>query len=183
MKTLENLKYPIGKFEIPASFNKESIEQWISTIREFPQKIQNEITSLSEAELEQQYRPEGWTIRQVVHHCADSHMNSFIRFKLALTEDVPTIKPYEENIWAELEDSKNLDVNISVNLLFALHQRWVVLLNSFVEKDWEKKFRHPETNQLIDLKTNLAIYAWHCNHHLAHIQQAKKVNVSLRNIL
>ena len=174
MKTLENLKYPIGKFEIPASFNKESIEQWISTIREFPQKIQNEITSLSEAELEQQYRPEGWTIRQVVHHCADSHMNSFIRFKLALTEDVPTIKPYEENIWAELEDSKNLDVNISVNLLFALHQRWVVLLNSFVESVWEKKFRHPETNQLIDLKTNLAIYAWHCNHHLAHIKQAKK---------
>lgn len=174
MKTLENLKYPIGKFEIPASFNKESIEQWISTIREFPQKIQNEITSLSEAELEQQYRPEGWTIRQVVHHCADSHMNSFIRFKLALTEDIPTIKPYEESIWAELEDSKNLDVNISVNLLFALHQRWVVLLNSFVESDWEKKIRHPETNQLIDLKTNLAIYAWHCNHHFAHIQQAKK---------
>lgn len=96
MKTLENLKYPIGKFEIPASFNKESIEQWISTIREFPQKIQEEITSLSEAELEQQYRPEGWTIRQVVHHCADSHMNSFIRFKLALTEDVPTIKPMKK---------------------------------------------------------------------------------------
>lgn len=140
MKTLENLKYPIGKFEIPTSFNRESIEQCISTIREFPQKIQNEITSLSEAELEQQYRPEGWTIRQIVHHCADSHMNSFIRFKLALTEDVPTIKPYEENIWAELEDSKNLAVNISVNLLFALHQRWVVLLNSFVESDWEKNF-------------------------------------------
>lgn len=101
-------------------------------------------------------------------------MNSFIRFKLALTEDIPIIKPYEENIWAELEDSKNLDVNISINLLIALHHRWAVLLNSFVESDWDKKFRHPETNQLIDLKTNLAIYAWHCNHHLAHIQQAKK---------
>ena len=133
--------------------------------------------------MEQEYRPEVWTIRQVVHHCADSHMNSFIRFKQTLTEDVPTIKPYEENIWAELEDSKNLDVNISVNLLFALHQRWVVLLNSFVESDWDKKFCHPETNQFIDLKTNLAIYAWHCSHHLAHVQQSKKVNVSLRKIL
>lgn len=175
MKNLmENLKYPIGRFELPLSFNKEIINNCIQTIQDFPEQVKNEVFNLSETALEKQYRPEGWTIRQVIHHCADSHMNSFIRFKLALTEEIPTIKPYEESRWAELEDSKKLDITISIHLLQALHQRWVVLLSSLTDADWEKQFCHPETNQFIDLKTNLAMYDWHCRHHLAHIINAKK---------
>lgn len=171
---LEKLKFPVGKFQKLAEIYPEQIEEWIATIETFPKNLRREIHSLTEEELEIPYRSEGWTIRQVVHHCADSHMNSFIRFKLALTEDTPTIKPYAENLWAELPDAKFFPVESSLSILDGLHTRWVHLLKSLSPSDLERKFVHPETQEVIDLKTNIGIYAWHCDHHLAHIIQAKE---------
>ncbi|WP_432713948.1 YfiT family bacillithiol transferase [Pedobacter sp.] len=172
--TLENLKYPIGKFQKPEPINQLQIDNWIKIIEEFPQQLTNEVKNLSEKQLNKQYRPNGWTIKQVVNHCADSHMNSFIRFKLALTENTPTIKPYHENLWAELTDSKNFPVDSALMILQGLHQRWVNLLKNLSASDLEKQFRHPESNELISLKTNIGIYAWHCQHHLAHVKKAKQ---------
>jgi len=120
---LENLKYPIGKFEKPSMISQSQMEIWINAIEAFPKKLKEEINHLTESQLQRQYRPNGWSIRQVVNHCADSHMNSFIRFKLALTEETPTIKPYLENLWAELPDSKNYPIESSLKILEGLHKR------------------------------------------------------------
>jgi uncharacterized damage-inducible protein DinB len=171
---IDSLKYPISTFQKPADIDKLQIEDWMRSIAEFPQKLSQEVTGLSEKDLEKQYRPDGWTIKQVVNHCADSHMNSFIRFKLALTEDVPTIKPYYEDRWAELPDSKDFPIESSLQLLKGLHERWVYLLRNLSAEDLERQFKHPETNELISLKTNIGIYAWHGEHHLAHVKNAKR---------
>ncbi|UIR54599.1 putative metal-dependent hydrolase [Sphingobacterium sp. SRCM116780] len=170
---LEKLKYPIGKFSIPATIDSQVLEEWIKTITEFPSRLTSEVAGLSEATLNKQYRPESWTIRQVVHHCADSHMNSFLRFKLALTEENPTIKPYEENLWAALPDTKIAPIVSSLKLLEGLHERWTILLRNLTQEQLERTFIHPQTKQLISLKVNIGIYAWHCNHHLMHILNAK----------
>src|SRR5690606_40023431 len=122
-------------------------------------------------ELAKRYRPEGWTIRQLVHHCADSHMNSFIRFKLTLTEETPTIKPYLEDLWAELPDASHLPIDSSLDVLKGLHHRWTALLKSLTEEDLKRQFIHPETNERISLETNIGIYAWNGDHHLAHMGQ------------
>ncbi|RYE38689.1 MAG: putative metal-dependent hydrolase [Sphingobacteriales bacterium] len=172
-KNIEELKYPIGKFKAPKFVERNHIEEWIKVIKEFPVNLTNEIVQLAPKELEKRYRPQGWTIRQIVHHCADSHMNSFIRFKLGLTEDVPTIKPYHEDLWAELSDSNMFPVNSSLILLKGLHERWVHLLLSLSAEELERQFKHPESGELISLKINIGIYAWHCEHHLAHIRNAK----------
>ena len=169
----ERLKYPIGKFEKPAIIENAQIERWIKSIEAFPQQLSQEVRGLSEEELEQQYRPDGWTIRQVVNHCADSHMNSLIRFKLALTEDTPTIKPYQEDRWAELPDTKKFPVESSLKLLNGLHERWGCLLRNLSDEQLDRQFKHPETQELISLKTNIGIYAWHGEHHLAHVRNAK----------
>lgn len=174
MQDIEKLKYPIGKFEMPEIIDKNIINKWIHKIEEFPEKIKFETESLSGKELEKQYRPNGWTIRQVVHHCADSHMNSLIRFKLALTENIPTIKPYSENLWAELSDTKKYPIESALKLLEGLHEKWVYLLKNLNDSELEKEFLHPENEEKITLKTNIGIYAWHCEHHLAHIINAKK---------
>ncbi len=171
---IEKLKYPVGKFNKPSTISDIQIGDWIQIIEKFPEKLKHEVENLSERDLEKRYRPDGWTIRQVVNHCADSHMNSFIRFKLAVTEETPTIKPYFENLWAELSDSKYFPIESSLKILEGLHERWVNLLKNLSEDDLEKQFKHPETNELINLKTNIGIYAWHCEHHLAHIINAKK---------
>lgn len=171
---IDLLKYPIGKFKKPSIIHQLLIDNWIKTIESFPEKIKAETQNLSDKDLEKKYRPHGWTIVQVVNHCADSHINSFVRFKLALTEDTPTIKPYHENLWAELGDSKHFPIESSIKILEGVHTRWVYLLKNLSEQDLEKQFRHPETNELISLKTNIGIYAWHCEHHLAHIINAKK---------
>jgi hypothetical protein len=170
---IEELKYPIGKFQTSETIDCNQIEEWIRTIERFPEKLSHEVLNLTQAELEKQYRPNGWTIRQVVNHCADSHMNSLIRFKLALTEDVPTIKPYFEDLWAELRDSNVFPVGSSLKILEGLHERWTYLLRSLSDEDLERQFKHPESGELISLKINIGIYAWHCEHHLAHVRNAK----------
>jgi uncharacterized damage-inducible protein DinB len=173
-KDTEILKYPIGKFQKPAFVDRIQIENWINTIEAFPNRLKDEVTHLGDSELEKRYRPGGWTIRQVVNHCADSHMNSFIRFKLALTEEIPTIKPYLENLWAELPDSKNYNIESSLKILEGVHERWVYLLKSLTDKELSREFLHPETGELILIKTSLGAYAWHGEHHLAHIVKAKR---------
>lgn len=178
-QNIENLKFPIGKFQKPEFISQELIHNWSKIIAQFPEKIKQETQNLTEQDYEKRYRPDGWTIRQLVHHCADSHMNSLIRFKLALTEDNPTIKPYFENLWAELSDSKNIPIDSSVKILEGLHARWMNLLESLDDEDLEKHFFHPEAKENISLKTNIGIYAWHCEHHLAHIKIAKRNNILL----
>lgn len=171
---LEALKFPVGKFVKPETITKEIIDSAISEIENFPNLVKAEIENLEENDLKLKYRPEGWTISQVVHHCADSHINSYVRFKLALTENLPTIKPYEESLWAELPDSK-LSPFVSLKLLEALHERWVFLLKSLSDDDLNKEFIHLEQSEKISLQENILIYSWHCQHHLAHIKQAKEL--------
>lgn len=172
---IEQLKYPIGKLVIPKNITLEIINNYIEVIENFPVIIISEVNNLSDEQLNTQYRPEGWTIRQVVHHCADSHMNAFIRFKLALTEETPTIKPYLENKWAELSDSKLIPIDSSLKIIEGLHHRWSILLNNLSEYDYKKEYLHPETNRKFRLDEAMALYSWHCNHHLAHITNLKKM--------
>lgn len=174
--TLEQLKYPIGKFEPPANITKDILSKWIAAISSFPTRLKNEVNHLTDEQLDTQYRPEGWTIRQVIHHCADSHMNSLTRFKLALTEDQPTIKPYYEERWAELLDSKNMPIAPSLKMLEGIHERWTVLLNHLTEEQNSRIFIHPEHGKKFRIDENIGVYAWHCNHHLAHITETKKRN-------
>lgn len=162
-----DLRYPIGKF----TYNEQEVlgnrNKFIDEIAKMPNKLEEITSKLTEEQQNTPYREGGWTVKQVVHHLADSHMNSFIRFKLALTESEPTIKPYDENAWAHLEDSKS-PIKLSIELLKNLHERWVVLLKSMGEADYQKTFRHPEMG-LVSLNKNISLYAWHGNHHIAHI--------------
>lgn len=170
---LQALKYPIGGLSFPKEISTAMMQEWIDNIASFPNQIKTAIEGLNEAELNWIYRPDGWTIKQVIHHCADSHMNAFIRFKLALTEEIPTIKPYLEASWAQLADTTEVEVDHSVRLLEALHYRWAVLLKSMTEEDFQRKFHHPELKRDLRLQSNLCLYSWHCQHHLAHVKQAK----------
>ena len=171
-QNLEALKFPIGHFAKPEFIVAKDIEYWIETIALFPSRIKKITSNLSTEELHWRYRPEGWKIKQVVHHCADSHMNSFIRFKLALTEDNPTIKPYDEAKWATLTDGDCDDISASLLILEGIHARWTILLKSFDESHLSKTFTHPESKKRYELKEAIGLYAWHCNHHFAHIEQA-----------
>jgi len=166
--TEEQLKYPIGKFTPPAEYTKEAIAGFINDIKELPANLRKVAATLTEEQLEIPYRPGGWTLKQVIHHLADSHMHSLIRFKWALTEDTPTIKPYDQDSWAKLPDSK-LPIEPSLVMLDSIHQKLVALFASFTDADWDRIFVHPETKANVPLKRNLAIYAWHGKHHLAHI--------------
>lgn len=168
---IEKLKYPIGLANIPKTISKTDIKDWIKVIKDFPNRL-NELTkTLSENQLDTVYRKYGWTIRQVVHHCYDSHHNSYLRFKWTLTEDKPTIKAYFEDRFAELPDSKKAPISLSINALYTLHAKWVYLLSNLNEKDLKQVFIHPENNEEISLEKNIGIYAWHCNHHFEHINQ------------
>ncbi len=166
--TEEQLKFPIGKFTPPAEYTKETIAGFINDIKELPANLRKVAATLTEEQLETPYRPGGWTLRQVIHHLADSHMHSLIRFKWALTEDSPTIKAYNQVDWANLPDSK-LPIEPSLTMLEGIHQHMVALFASFTDADWDKIFVHPETGAHTPLKRNLAIYAWHGKHHIAHI--------------
>ncbi|MEE9407424.1 MAG: putative metal-dependent hydrolase [Polaribacter sp.] len=168
---LEELKYPIGHENIPKKITSKNIEDWIFVLEKFPQNLELLVKDLSDNQIDTPYRDGGWTIRQVVHHCYDSHHNSYTRFKWSLTEDKPVIKVYFEERWAELHDSKFAPVFLSIDALKALHNKWVYLLKGLSKSDLENIFVHPSNNEEISLKENICIYAWHCNHHFAHIEQ------------
>lgn len=170
---MTDLRYPIGPFEYKEKMTKVEREHAIDKIAGAPERLFAAIKGLDEEQLNTPYRPDGWTIRQVIHHVADSHMNSFIRFKLALTEDGPTIKPYDENLWASLVDGKDAPISYSLDLLTPLHERWVLLLRSLTDADYDRKFFHPERGALT-LDKNLGIYAWHGNHHIAHVTSLRE---------
>ncbi|WP_299104664.1 YfiT family bacillithiol transferase [uncultured Tenacibaculum sp.] len=167
---MDTLKYPIGTPNIPNDVSTELINTWIQIIEEFPAKLTTLVEELSEEQLDTPYRTDGWTIRQVIHHCADSHHNSYTRFKWTLTEDKPVIKAYFEDRWAELIDYK-APIILSLNHLTALHAKWVYFLQRLSKDDLVKVFIHPEGNEEVSLKENIGIYAWHCQHHYAHIEQ------------
>lgn len=173
---LEQLRYPIGKWTRPETNDPVTLTGHIATIAAFPGKLHSATAHLTDEQLDTPYRPGGWTVRQVVHHCADSHMNAYIRCKLALTEDKPTIKPYSEDRWAELEDGKKLPVGISLRLLNALHTRWDVLLRSLNATQLERVYIHPEHGTEFRLFEVISLYAWHSQHHLAHITNLKTSN-------
>lgn len=166
------MRYPIGKFQFDGEITNSVLMGWINEIEALPGLLRDAVRGLDDEQLDTAYRPGGWTVRQVVHHLADSHMNAYVRFKLALTEENPIIKPYEEGKWAELPDSK-LPIGISLSLLEALHIRWSELLRSLSPADNEKTFRHPDSGE-VSVGKNIGIYAWHGRHHLAHIHSLYK---------
>ncbi len=167
----ESLSYPIGKYVRPSQTSPEIIQQWIADIEELPKKLRTLTAQLSEAQSDIPYRPDGWTSRQVVHHLADSHINSFVRFKLVMTETNPVIRPYQEADWAKTPDASSpTPLEISLQLLDALHIRWTILLKSMIASDWQRTYFHPEYPQALTLEFALGLYAWHGKHHTAHIQ-------------
>jgi uncharacterized damage-inducible protein DinB len=170
---MTDLRYPIGNFQVDNDITDEKRQVWIRQIAETPARLRAAVVGLSPEQLETPYRPGGWTVRQVVHHVADSHLNSYVRFKLALTEQEPTIKPYDEAQWAELIDGRAAPMEVSLALLDSLHTRWVMLLRSLSPEDFQRKFYHPERGPM-NLNTNLSLYAWHGRHHTAHITSLRE---------
>jgi hypothetical protein len=164
-----SLRYPIGDFSPPAESGDAERQAAIAVLAALPGNLRAAVSGLSDEQLATPYRPGGWTVRQLTHHVADSHMNAYVRIRLALTEDWPTIKPYEESRWAELADARTLPVEVSLSLLEALHRRWVVLLQSLGEADWQRGYVHPDMGRRQPLDAVLAMYSWHSRHHTAHI--------------
>jgi uncharacterized damage-inducible protein DinB len=165
---MSDLRYPVGRFNMEDDPTDDERRRLIDEIAQTPSRLRAAVRLLSDEQLDTPYRPGGWTIRQVVHHVPDSHLNSYVRFKLALTEEEPTIRPYLEDRWAMLEDSRITPPEVSLDLLDALHERWVVLLRSLAPEDFRRTFRHPDLG-LVSLNKNVALYAWHGRHHVAHI--------------
>lgn len=167
MTDLDDLRYPIGRFRMPASSLPGVRAAHIQVLRQLPERLTAAVAGLDDAQLDTPYREGGWTVRQLVHHVADSHANCYVRFKLALTEDWPTIKPYDEAAWANLADSR-MPIDVSLAMIAALHARWVSLLESMPEDDFHKGFTHPENGKQ-NLAVVLAVYDWHSRHHTAHV--------------
>lgn len=167
---MEHLQYPIGKLKVQ-SITLEEVPRFVEVIRTLPEKLKEQLAVASPEALQNTYREGSWNVVQLVHHLADSHMNSFIRFKLALSEDHPSIKPYDENAWAEMVDSQ-IDYSASLQILDGVHARWTVLLESFTDEQFRRTFYHPESKQTFSLYDALQTYAWHSEHHLAHIRIA-----------
>lgn len=171
----EDLRFPVGKFDETLEITAERRKEFVQTIAELPAKLNQAIENLNDAQLDTHYRPEGWTLRQVVHHVADSHLNSFCRFKLGLSEDTPTIKPYDEAAWAEMADSKDVPVDLSLKIIEGVHARWTLLLNSMSDADFDREINHPERG-VMSLTSMLALYDWHSRHHTAHITETRARN-------
>jgi uncharacterized damage-inducible protein DinB len=169
-----DLRYPVGKFDWSAPNSEADYPRLIAEIAAAPGALRSAVAGLSRDQLETRYRAGGWTVKQLVHHVPDSHMNAYSRFKLALTEDQPTIKPYDEAKWAELADSQRVPIEVSLNLLDALHQRWVPLMRAMDAADFNRTFMHPEHNRVMTLSQLLGLYAWHGRHHVAHITSLRK---------
>ena len=165
---MEDVRYPIGKYE-PKRFQEEQKEEWLADIKFLPQALENAVLNLDEEQLKTPYRAGGWTVHQLVHHVADSHLNAYCRFKLGYTEEKATIRPYEEKLWASTADVQDLPVNVSLTLLHALHQRWHYFLQHFSDTDWQRTIYHPEHQKEFTLWHLLGMYAWHSRHHTAHI--------------
>jgi len=161
-------RFPIGKFSYEGSLSEDQKAKYLENIEQTPARLEAAVKGLSEAQLDTPYREGGWTVRQVVHHVPDSHMNSYMRFKLALTEDEPTIRAYMEDRWAELPEAKTAPVGLSLALLSSLHTRWMLMLRNLQPADWKRTFRHPEAG-LMNLEKALALYSWHGRHHVAHV--------------
>jgi len=173
LKTSDDLRYPIGRFQAVTPITSELRAAAIDTVAGLPERLRHAVAGLSDSQLDTRYRPDGWTVRQVVHHVADSHMNGMIRVKLALTEDTPTIKPYDENAWATLADMR-LPVAVSLNLVEAIHARWVAIYRSMTLADFSRSFVHPELGATLTLDWHLQNYDWHSRHHLAHITELRR---------
>lgn len=171
----EDLRYPIGPFRADKSMTSAGFPGLIDEIERAPSGLREAVRGLTDTQLDTPYRPGGWTVRQVIHHVPDSHLNAYIRFKLAVTEDHPTIKPYHEALWAELPEAKSAPIEMSLGLLENLHRRWVLFLRSLRPEDFDRTLNHPE-NGLMTLKTVLQLYAWHGKHHTAHITSLRKRN-------
>ncbi|WP_438445255.1 YfiT family bacillithiol transferase [Gorillibacterium sp. sgz5001074] len=171
---LEKLKFPLGRFTWEGEWSEERKNEWIASIQGAPEALAKALDGLGEAQLDTPYRPEGWTVRQVVHHLADSHLNSVTRFKLALTEDHPVIKPYREDLWAELADARSYPVAASLRMLEGIHDRWTALLRTMTEEDYLRTFFHPESQADVSLRRALANYAWHGEHHTAQILELRR---------
>lgn len=165
-------RYPIGQFQLPASITAADRKQWIADIEACPRKMSEAVRSLSQPQLDTPYREGGWTVRQLVHHVPDSHLNAYCRWKLALTEDVPTIKPYDEAAWARLPDAA-MAIDVSLDLLEAVHARWAVILQAMSPEQYARTFNHPEMGQR-SLNQYLALYSWHSRHHVAHITKLRQ---------
>lgn len=171
---MEALAYPIGRFEIPVEHGVTERNKWISVLEASPKWYDYSIENLDEEQLNTPYRPGGWTVIQVVHHVADSHMNGYTRLKLALTEDNPTIKPYNEKLWAGLPDVAAVPLNVSITLIHALHRRWAAVLRDLSDADWNRTYYHPEAGRTLPLWEMTASYAWHCRHHFEHIMKLRE---------
>jgi hypothetical protein len=171
---LEKLQYPIGKYKAPEVYSAAYIQEAISQIASFPERLKQEVIHLSEDQLNTPYRRDGWSIRQVIHHCGDSHVNCYIRLKWALTEEIPIIKYYYEDRWGLLEDNLTMPIQPSLLLLEGLHYRLAYLMGSLNNTDLKKSFIHPEHNKEIQIQELISLYAWHGNHHIAHITELKK---------
>ena len=169
----DDLRYPIGKFSRPAAYSPESRAECLDAVERAPSLLRSAVLGLSATQLEQPYRQDGWTVRQVVHHVPDSHMNAYVRFKLALTEDAPLIKPYNETRWAELEDSRSTPIETSLVLLEAVHDRWMRILRSMSVTDFAREYTHPDLGRN-PLDFMLALYAWHGEHHAAHVVRLRE---------
>lgn len=168
------LRFPIGDYTKPDNYTPEELKTWISNIVNFPAKLAAEVHGLTETDLQKCYRPGGWNIRQVVHHCADSHINMYVRFKLSLTEDNPVIKPYIEDLWAKLPDTSHTPIDVSVNILLGVHKRWEILVQNLNPDDFNRGYFHPEKQRIVPLWEAVALYSWHSNHHLEHVRVAKR---------
>ncbi|MEO7085011.1 MAG: YfiT family bacillithiol transferase [Gemmatimonadaceae bacterium] len=172
---MQDHRFPIGKFQRPASLTPAERAAAVDAVASAPAALRAAVQGLNDAQLDTPYRPDGWTVRQVVHHVPDSHMNAFIRFKLALTEDNPTIKPYDEAAWAKLEDARSTPIETSLSLTDGVHDRWLRILRAMSAEDFGRGLTHPENGQM-NLDQMLALYAWHGRHHVAHITSLREQN-------
>ena len=167
-------RYPIGKYE-PKPYSQQQREQWLNDLKFLPTDLEMAVTNLDEFQLDTPYREGGWTVKQLVHHVADSHANAYIRFKLGLTEDNPPVKPYNEKEWALLNDVQTVPINVSLTWLHAMHQRWVATIRDLTDEQWQRTVLHPQHNE-ISLWFLLGMYAWHGKHHTAHITTLREQN-------
>ena len=170
----EQLRYPIGRYEVPEVYPSEMQDEWIASIEALPKWLDLCIENLDEHQIHTPYRPGGWTVNQVIHHVADSHMNAYVRLKLTLTEENPVVKPYDEKLWAELPDVETVPVNISITLLHALHRRWGQVLRNMQPEDWERTYYHPEHERYVPLWEMTDLYSWHGRHHMEQIRQLRQ---------